>query len=84
MALWVSGLVTVTATVPAAWAGVTAVSEVALLKVTEVDARPPKSTVAPLTKPVPVRVTGVPPAKGPLVGAIDVRVGAGRPLRRRW
>ena len=79
MALWVSGLVTVTETVPAAWAGVTAVIEVELLTVTEGEATAPKSTVAPLTKPVPVRVTAVPPAMGPDVGATDDRVGAGGP-----
>ena len=36
----------------------------------------PKSTVvAPVTKPVPVTVTGVPPAWGPLVGLMLVTVG---------
>ncbi len=33
---------------------------------------PSKSTVAPLTKFVPVIVTTVPPAVGPLVGATEV------------
>ena len=37
----------------------------------------PKSTVvAPVTKPVPVTVTEVPPAWGPLVGLTAVTVGA--------
>ena len=49
-------------------------SEVALLKVTEAAGTAPNSTVAPLTKSVPVKVTAVPPAVGPLVGRIDFRV----------
>ena len=48
-----------------------------LSKVTEVAPRAPKSTVAPLTKPVPVKVTGVPPKVVPVAGSIDFRVGAG-------
>ena len=40
----------------------------------------PKSTVvAPVTKPVPVTVTEVPPAWGPLVGLTLVTVGAVTP-----
>ncbi len=42
-----------------------------------VAAAPPNVTVAPLTKSVPVIVTLVPPAVGPLVGKIDVTVGGG-------
>ncbi len=41
-------------------------------KVTPVAAIPPKVTVAPLTKSVPVMVTAVPPYHGPLVGAREV------------
>jgi hypothetical protein len=37
---------------------------------------PPIVTDAPLTKPVPVIVILVPPANGPLEGAIDVTDGA--------
>ena len=55
-------MVTTTLTAPAAWAGVVAVSEVALPKTTPVAATPPRATVAPDTKPVPVIVTAVPPA----------------------
>ena len=40
-----------------------------------VAATPPTVTVAPLTKSVPVIVTLVPPAVGPLVGDTDVTVG---------
>ena len=72
---WVSGLVTTTLFVPAVPAGVIAVSEVALTKTTFVAALPPIVTVAPLTKPVPVIVTAVPPAIGPLFGAIAVTDG---------
>jgi hypothetical protein len=75
--LWVSGLVTTTLTAPAAWAGVVAVREVLLTTVTPVAAVPPKLTVAPVAKLVPVIVTAVPPAVGPLVGATPVTVGAG-------
>src|SRR5438309_2383137 len=48
---------------------------VALTTTTVVAAAPPTVTVAPATKPVPVRVTAVPPAVGPLLGAIDISVG---------
>jgi hypothetical protein len=37
----------------------------------------PNSTVAPLTKFVPVIVTAVPPAAGPLLGDTPVTVGTG-------
>jgi hypothetical protein len=43
--------------------------------VTPVAAMPPKVTVAPLTKFVPVMVTAVPPAVGPLFGETEVTVG---------
>ncbi len=45
--------------------------------VTPVAAVPPNVTVAPLTKPVPVIVTAVPPATAPVGGATEVTVGAG-------
>src|SRR5262249_6447066 len=70
----------VTATVPAAWAGATAVGEEALVNVTEVAPTAPKSTVAPVTEPVPGHGTAGPPGIRPLGGETDVRVGAGRPL----
>ncbi len=56
---------TVTLAEPAAPAGEVAVIEVDELTVTPVAGLPPKLTVAPLTKPVPVIVTAVPPAIEP-------------------
>ena len=50
-------VVTTTSTGPAACAGVTAVSNVALSTVTSVAATPSKVTVVPVAKPVPVIVT---------------------------
>ena len=58
-------------------AGELAVIEVAELTVTEPAAVPPNLTVSPDAKPVPVIVTLVLPAVGPLVGAMPVTVGAG-------
>ena len=70
-----SGLVTTTLTAPAAWAGAVAVILVLLPTVTLVAAVPPKVTEAPVTKFVPVRVTAVPPAIGPLFGETLLTVG---------
>ena len=42
-----------------------------------VSAEPPNDTVAPVTKPVPVTVTAVPPDVDPLPGVTEVTVGAG-------
>ncbi len=70
-ALWTS-LITETR-----WAGAVAVSEVAEATVTPVAATPPKATVAPLAKLVPVTVTTVPPAAGPLDGLMALTVGTG-------
>jgi len=53
------------------------VIEVLLVTVTFVAAVPPKVTVAPERKPVPVSVTGVAPAVVPDVGEMEVTVGAG-------
>ena len=72
-----SVFVTVTLTAPAAWAGVFAVMVVELTTTTFVAAEPPKVTVAPAWKPVPLMVTGVPPRYGPLFGVTDVTVTAG-------
>jgi len=69
-------LATVTFTAPADSAGATAVIEVAELTVTLVAATLPKLTVLPDANPVPVMVTEVPPAVGPLVGLTAVTVGA--------
>jgi len=68
--------VTATFTAPAAWAGATAVSDVALAMATLVAATPPKVTVAPATKFVPVIVTVVPPVIRPEFGVTLVTVGA--------
>ncbi len=70
-------VVTVTSTVPVPDGELT-VRVVELVTSTEVPAVDPKSTVvapAPETKPVPVTVTEVPPAWGPLVGLTLVTVG---------
>jgi len=75
--LWLSLLVTITVTAPAAWAGIVAVIEVLLTTVTPVAAVPPKLTVAPERNPVPLIVTGVPPFTVPEAGLIAVTVGAG-------
>jgi hypothetical protein len=70
-----AGVVTATSTVPAAWAGVVAVIEVALTTVTLVAATPPMVTDVAPVKFVPVMVTAVPPTVGPVVGEIDVTLG---------
>src|SRR5438445_7858527 len=70
-------MATTTFTAPAAWAAVVAVSEVLLTTVTLVAAVPPRLTVAPAAKPVPVRVTAVPPLLVPELGEIALTVGAG-------
>ena len=69
------GMVTVTSTVPAEWAGEIAVIEVALLTVNEVAEVPPNVTAVALVKPVPVIATEVTPASGPDVGEMPVTVG---------
>ena len=70
-------MVTTTLTAPAACAAVVAVIDVLFTTVTPVAAVPPRLTVAPAKNPVPVIVTGVPPAVVPDVGVIPVTVGAG-------
>ena len=70
------GVVTVTLALPAVPAGEITVIEVAELTTTDVPAVPPKLTVDPARKLVPVIVTDVPPAVGPDVGLMDVTVGA--------
>ena len=66
--------VTVTSTVPLP-AGEVAVIDVALLTVNEVAAEPPNCTAVARIKLLPVMVTGVPPAAGPLFGEIEVTDG---------
>ncbi len=72
-----SGLVTTTETAPAVLAGVRHVKVVADDTTTDVALVFLNFTVSPLTKPVPLRVTSEPPARGPLAGATLVKVGAG-------
>ena len=74
--LCASVLVTCTVTLPFACAGVVTVSELGLSTLTLVPADPPKSTLAPAMKPVPVIVTAVPPPFDPLAGARALTVGA--------
>jgi hypothetical protein len=68
-------LVTVTVTAPALPAGVVAVMDVLLTTTTLVAAVLPNVTVAPDAKFVPVIVTAVPPAAGPLLGDTLLTVG---------
>ena len=65
-----------TSTAPAAFAGVVQVTVVALTTEIDVAAVPPKVTPLVPVKFVPVIVTDVPPAVGPLEGLIVVIVGA--------
>jgi hypothetical protein len=67
--------VTATETAPALPAGVEAVMVVLFTTTTFVAAVPPKVTVAPVAKFVPVIVTAVPPAVEPLLGEMPVTVG---------
>ena len=64
-----------TSTAPAALAGVTTVTDVALTFVIDVPAVPPNVTEVVPVKFVPVIVTVVDPAVGPIAGEILVIVG---------
>jgi hypothetical protein len=77
VSFWVSGFATTRFTAPAAWAGVVALIEALLITVTLVAAVPPKLTVAPVKKLVPVIVTTVPPLTVPEFGDTELTVGAG-------
>ena len=70
-----SGLATVTWTVPAGAAGLTAVICVGELTVKPPAGRSPNRTAVAAEKPVPVRTTDVPPAVLPAPGASAVTVG---------
>jgi hypothetical protein len=70
-------LVTDTVTLPAVPAGLTALMVVELVTVYDVAAVAPNFTAVAPVRPVPVMVTVVPPAAGPLVGLIDETVGTG-------
>ena len=67
-------------TAPAVLAGVVAVMVVAFTNVTFVAGVPPNVTVGVAVNPVPVIVTVVPPAAGPLLAATLVTVGAATPF----
>ena len=68
---------TTTSTAPAAWAGTTATIVLASTTVKLVAGTPPNVTAVAPVRLVPVMVTVVPPRVVPLVGPIDVTVGAG-------
>jgi hypothetical protein len=70
-------VVTETVTVPAAWAGVVAVTFVGDVTCTAVAAEEPNVTVVVPVRWVPVMVTFVPPVVEPEVGVTEVTVGAG-------
>src|SRR5712691_3478267 len=72
-------VVTVTSTVPAACAGLTAVivASSTTLKLAA-DAAPKLTPVTPVLNPVPLIVTDVPPATGPLFGVTPVTATCGR------
>ena len=77
------GVMTVTAsTGPDCSAGDFAVIEVALETVYDVAAIPPKYTLVAPVKPVPVMITLVPPAAGPVFGLTLVTVGG--PSKVNW
>ena len=71
------GVVTLTDAVPAVPAGVVAVIDVALTTVTDVAATPPTVTAVAPVKSVPVIVSTVLPASGPLAGETLDTVGTG-------
>jgi hypothetical protein len=69
------GVVTLTSTVPAAWAGDLMVIRVGETTVLLEPAEPPNLIAVAPVNPVPVIVTSVPPAWGPLAGDMLVTVG---------
>ena len=75
--LLASVFVTTALTAPATCAGVVAVIDVLLTTFTFVADVPPSMTVAPARKPVPAIVTAVPPFTVPVLGVIELIVGAG-------
>ena len=70
-----TGVVTLTSTTPVP-GGEVAVIVVALTTVMPVADAPPNTTAVAPVKLAPVMVTPVPPATGPVVGEIEVTVGA--------
>ena len=75
LALWPAGFVTTTVTAPATWAGVVALRLKVFETETFVAAVPPKVTVMPFMKLVPVIVTLVPPLVVPELGLTAMIVG---------
>jgi hypothetical protein len=71
------GVVTVTSTCPAAWAGATATIEPEPLTVNDVAATFPKETAVAPERLLPEIVTEVPPAVGPVIALRLLTVGAG-------
>ena len=72
------GVVTAMSTEPVAPAGEVATHVVAVEHATAVAVVPPNlAVVDPVTNPVPVTVTKVPPASGPATGVMAVTVGTG-------
>ena len=69
-------MVNTTFTAPTVLTGVTTVTDVALTLVIDVPEVPPKVTPVVAVKLVPVIVTVVPPAVGPLTGDTEEIVGA--------
>ena len=69
--------VTVRFTAPGECAGVVAVMVELFTTLTPIEALPPRVTVAPVAKFVPVIVTRVPPGVRPAFGETPVTVGAG-------
>jgi hypothetical protein len=74
------GVVTVTYTVPPAWAGAVTVMPVSAFTVRLVAGVVPNLTAVDPVNPVPVSVTRVPPVTGPLAGAMPVTAGAATTL----
>jgi hypothetical protein len=69
------GVVTSTLTAPAEWAAVVQLMEVLVTLVTAHEEPPRETVVSPTAKFVPLIVTDVPPAAGPLLGLMPVTVG---------
>ena len=78
IALWPSSPTTDTSTLPVACAGVLQVMRMVDSTVIEAQGSPPRNTLVPAVKLVPLKLTSVPPAGGPKLGVMLVRVGAGR------
>jgi hypothetical protein len=75
VALVPPGVVTVTSTTPAAWAGLVALMVVSEMKAQAADVPPKRTAVTPV-KPQPLITNVVPPAVGPNVFEMPVTTGA--------